>query len=59
MGIDLCLLSKHTEEGQFQKWKDTDKKFFKKGTEIATYNYIPIICQYGNPVSSTLFRIQV
>ena len=26
MGIELCLLSKHIEEGQFQKWKDTDKK---------------------------------
>ena len=53
MGIDLCLLSTHIEEGQFQKWKDTDKKK-KKSTEIATYNYIPIICQYGNPVSSSL-----
>ena len=52
MGIDLCLLSTHIEEGQFQKCKDTDKK--KKSTEIATYNYIPIICQYGNPVSSSL-----
>jgi len=26
MGIELSLLSKHIEEGQFQKWKDTDKK---------------------------------
>lgn len=30
MGIDLCLLSKHIEEGQFLKWKDTDKNFFLK-----------------------------
>ena len=30
MGIDLCLLSTHIEEGQFQKWKDTEKKKKKK-----------------------------